>query len=225
MSQGVFITGTDTGIGKTWSTVALMENLKAQGRRVCGMKPVASGAEHIDGKLVNDDARLIMQHGSEPIEYSVINPCVFEMPVSPHIAASRTNEKINFEKIVSCYEKLASSFDDIIVEGVGGWRVPLSNEETVVDLVQTLNLPVILVVGIKLGCINHAKLTAESILADDIRLAGWISNRVDDDCLCFNETIETLKKDINCPYIAEMPHMKNFEPERIIIKEDLVGIF
>ncbi len=225
MSKGVFIIGTDTGIGKTWFTLALMEALKKYQNQVAGMKPIASGAQLNNGKLMNGDARLIMQHCSEPTDYELINPIVFELPVSPHIAARQINQKIKMEQIISCYKKLAINNEKIIVEGVGGWRVPLSDKLSIVDLVRSLDLPVILVVGLKLGCISHALLTAEAIEADGIRLIGWVSSRCEKGYLCANETIETLMHDMPCPYLADLPHMDSFEPERLTQKLDLNNIF
>lgn len=163
MGKGVFITGTDTGIGKTWFTISLMEALKDEGHQVSGMKPIAAGAGRIDGRLVNEDARLIMQHCSKPTNYELINPFVYELPIAPHIAASQQDGCIGLDQIISCYERLASDSEKVVVEGVGGWRVPISDKISAVDLVRELDLGVIMVVGIRLGCINHALLTAEAI--------------------------------------------------------------
>jgi len=221
MSKGVFITGTDTGIGKTWFTLALMGELKKQGQKVSGMKPIASGALLTEGKLENEDACQIMEHCSAPTEYELINPFVFELPVSPHIAADQAGKKIKFQEITSCYKKLASQCDNIIVEGVGGWRVPISEDKSIVDLVRVLELPVILVVGLKLGCINHAILTAEAIKADGIKLVGWASNRVDNGYLCPKETIATLQNALSCPLIADMPFMERYDQDKFSGKIDL----
>ena len=224
MSKGVFITGTDTGIGKTRFTLALMEKLKKQGHRVSGMKPIASGATLSNGKLINDDAKLIMEHCSDPTEYELINPVVFELPVSPHIAASQKNEVICLDKIVACYKQLAIEYEIVIVEGVGGWRVPVSDKLSLVDLVRALGLPVILVVGLKLGCINHAILTAEAIRTDGLNLIGWVSNRLDKDYLFAEETIETLKKSLVCPYVANLSYIKSFDPDEVLEQIDLTAV-
>ncbi len=211
MSKGVFITGTDTEVGKTCFTVSLMETLKKQGKIVAGMKPIASGASLRNGKLINDDANLIMQHCSHPTDYDLINPFVFEPPVAPHIAAQQKKEKIDINQILSCYEQLLSINDYVVVEGVGGWRVPLSGGLSIVDLVQALSLPVILVVGLKLGCINHSILTAEAIKADGLNLLGWISNHLYKDYMYAEETIITLKKYLPCPQIADLPYLDDFQ--------------
>jgi dethiobiotin synthetase len=201
-----------------------MEALKKQGNIVTGMKPIASGATLYDGTLINDDASLIMKHCSEPTNYDLINPFNFELPVAPHIAANRENENINPDQIVDCYHQLASKCERIVVEGVGGWRVPISNKKSIVDLVRLLDLPVILVVGFKLGCINHAILTAEAIRADGIRLIGWVSNQLDEEYLCAEETIEALKNTLFCPYIANLSYMRDFDPKAISTKIDLTHI-
>jgi dethiobiotin synthetase len=216
MSKNVFITGTDTGIGKTRFTLTLMEALKNQGYQVLGMKPVASGAAFKNGKLINEDAELIMQHGSKHMDYELINPAVFELAVAPHVASRKKNEKIDLNQIIDCYKELASNGEVVIVEGIGGWRVPLSNKLSLVDLVRSLEIPVILVVGFKLGCINHALLTAEAIRADGLILKGWVSNRLDKDYRLAEETIETLNRDLACPHIADLPYMESFEPDRLI---------
>lgn len=221
MSKGIFITGTDTGIGKTRFTLSLMEALKKQGRQVSGMKPIASGAMRKNGKLINEDAELIMQHCSKPTDYELINPVVFELAVAPHIAANKKKQKIDLDQIVDSYKKLAVNCENIVVEGVGGWRVPLSTGTNLVDLVGALDLSVIMVVGLKSGCINHAILTVEAIRADGISLKGWVSNRLFEDYLLAEETIETLKENLVCPHIADLPYIGNFEPEKMTEKIDL----
>ena len=208
-AKGFFIAGTDTGIGKTCVTVALMEEFKKQGYKVAGMKPIASGADKKNGSLRNEDAELIQQACSESIDYELINPVVFELPVSPHIAAKQMNQAIDLEKIEGCYQQLASNNDLVIVEGVGGWRVPISDEQSMADLAKNLGLPVILVVGFRLGCISHAILTADAIKTDGLNLFGWVSNRVEEDYLLPEESLETLRKNIDGPYLADLPFSQN----------------
>ena len=208
-AKGFFIAGTDTGIGKTCVTVALMEEFKKQGYKVAGMKPIASGADKKNDCLRNEDAELIQQACSESIDYELINPVVFELPVSPHIAAKQMNQAIDLEEIEGCYQQLASNNDLVIVEGVGGWRVPISNEQSMADLAKNLGLPVILVVGFRLGCISHAILTADAIRTDGLNLFGWVSNRLEEDYLLPEESLETLKKNIDSPYLADLPFGQN----------------
>lgn len=220
MSKGVFITGTDTGIGKTWFTITLMHALKLQNRRTLGMKPIASGAELIDGRLINDDARLILDYCSEPIAYDLINPVIFEAPIAPGFASELEQNPIDMNEIDSAYKKLLSKCENIVVEGAGGWRVPLSKTMTTVDLVRQLDLPVILVVGLRLGCVNHALLTAEAIRADGLNLCGWVSNQVENDYLQKEQTMSLLNTALNCPNIADLPYMQVFDRDKTAKKID-----
>ena len=174
MAKGFFVTGTDTGVGKTWATVALMRELQGMGLKVAGMKPVATGGVWQEGRLVNRDALAIQAAASWAIPYERVNPCVYEAPVSPHIAARRAGERIDMAPILACYDALAQEADCVVVEGVGGWRVPLSPDLDVADLARHLALPVLMVVGIKLGCINHARLTRDAIPA--AAFGGWVAN-------------------------------------------------
>ena len=225
MSKGIFITGTDTGVGKTRFTLGLMEELKKTGRSVSGMKPIASGATLNNGKLMNEDADLIMQHCSKPTAYELVNPVVFELPVAPHIAADKKKKIIDLDQVLDCYMKLRSNCDNIVVEGVGGWRVPLSAETSIGDLVRILDLPVILVVGFRLGCINHALLTAEAIRSDGLCLKGWVSNQLQKDYLFAEETIDTLKESLDCPHLANLSYMDNYESEKVLNGISLSLIF
>ena len=210
-----FITGTDTGVGKTWFTVALMAALKRRGLNVMGMKPIATGAEKIKDRLINEDAKLIMQNCSQKVSYNLINPFVFELPIAPHVAAKHEGVVIELDQITKNYHLLKSMCDVLVVEGVGGWRVPVTNEHSLTDLVSKLNLSVILVVGMRLGCINHAILTAEAINADGMNLCGWVSNHLDRVYSNSEETIETLKKRLHCPHIADLRYNSNFDPNKI----------
>jgi len=210
-----FITGTDTGVGKTWFTVALMAALKRRGLNVMGMKPIATGAEKIKDKLINEDAKLIMQNCSQTVSYDLINPFVFELPSAPHIAAKHEGAVIGLDQIIKNYHLLKSMCDVLVVEGVGGWRVPVTDEHSLVDLVNKLDLSVILVVGMRLGCINHAILTAEAINADGLNLCGWVSNHLDRVYFEGEETIKTLKKRLNCPHIGNLLHNSDFDPDKL----------
>jgi len=215
VAKGVFITGTDTGIGKTRFTLALMEGLKKQGKIVSGMKPVACGARRDGGVLLNEDAEIIMRHASRPHNYEDINPIVFEPPIAPHIAANMDKEDIDIDKIVAAYRRLESDSDLVVVEGVGGWRVPLSDLASIVDMVRALDLSVIMVVGLRLGCINHAILTAEAIQSDGMNLMAWVSNQVEKDYLNRKETIGALNKRLSCPHIADIAYLNDFDPDKL----------
>jgi dethiobiotin synthetase len=208
MSSGYFITGTDTECGKTEITLGLMHLFQAKGKSVLGMKPVASGAQVTEDGLRNDDAQRILQQCSDPIPYDLVNPYAFEPPIAPHLASSMAEQKIGFELILECYERLATMSDLVLVEGVGGWRVPLSEDGDVSDLAKALNLPVILVVGMKLGCINHALLSAESIQAKGLFLVGWVANIMDPQMLELEANLESLSNKINAPCLGQVPNMQ-----------------
>ena len=210
-----FITGTDTGVGKTWFTVALMAALKRRGLNVMGMKPIATGAEKIKDRLINEDAKLIMQNCSQKVSYNLINPFVFELPIAPYVAAKHKGVVIDLDQIIKNYHLLRSMCDVLVVEGVGGWRVPVTNEHSLTDLVSKFDLSVILVVGMRLGCINHAILTAEAINADGLNLCGWVSNHLDRVYSKSEETIKTLKKRLNCPHIGNLLHNSDFDPDKL----------
>ena len=223
MAHGFFITGTDTGIGKTRFTLTLMNVLKAHGLSVAGMKPVATGAINKNGRLINEDARLISKYCSKPTPYELINPVVFEPAVAPHIASDLVKQPIGISGIKSAYVQLAEINDVIVVEGIGGWRVPLSGDLSQTNLVQELELPVILVVGLKLGCINHAILTTEAIQSDGLSIFAWVANEVEKNYLCKNETLDSLTTRINGPMMANMPYMEIFKPKNNPVEIDIMG--
>lgn len=206
MAQGYFITGTDTEIGKTHSAVALTRHWQAQGRRVLAMKPVASGCEiRDDGSWWNDDvARLSAATGQQDL--ALMNPYRFLPPVSPHIAAREAGQLISLEVIAAHYQKLAEEADVVLVEAAGGWLAPLTDELCMEDMARRLALPVILVVGMRLGCINHALLTARAIRCAGLTLAGWVANRVVPDQLAYEDNLATLKAAIPAPMLLEIPY-------------------
>lgn len=205
MAQGYFITGTDTSVGKTWCSVALMHYFKNQGKSVAAMKPVASGASWINGRLVNEDALLLQQNASKNFSYDVVNPYVFEMPVSPHIAAEKAGENIDFEQIANKLAVLQKSCEIIIIEGVGGWLVPLGPKFGIADLAMRLGFPVIVVVAIRLGCINHARLTLSSLHAAGVLCAGWIANCTEQGMLAKEENIQSISSFTDAPLLGVLP--------------------
>lgn len=204
MEQGYFITGTDTNAGKTWATIALMRYFKQQGKSVAGMKPVASGCSMQDGRLKNEDALLIQENASLKIEYELINPYAYELPVSPHIAG--INNPVKLANIVARFNNLKELADIVLVEGAGGWYAPLNDSEDISDLAKSLALPVIIVVAIRLGCINHARLTYEAIQHSGIPCAGWIAVCVDRDMLKPDENIRTIKAALSVPLLGVLPY-------------------
>ncbi len=205
MAQGYFITGTDTEIGKTHSAVKLVQHYQAQGKRVLAMKPVASGCDILpDGRWHNDDvARLVAATGQTDLE--LMNPYRFLPPVSPHIAAREAGVEIDLAVIADHYHRLAAQADVVLVEGAGGWLAPLSDHYRMQELAQRLQLPVILVVGMRLGCINHALLSAQVIEASGCQLAGWIANRVVPNQLAYADNLATLRQYLGAP-LLEIPY-------------------
>jgi dethiobiotin synthetase len=202
--RGVFITGTDTGIGKTWASCALLHALRAAGLRATGMKPVASGCAETPDGLRNDDAlALIAASDPKPARYEDCNPFAFAPAVSPHIAAADAGKEITLQAIDDAYDTLGLLHSDaIVVEGVGGWLAPLSNAMRASAIPHQLGIPVILVVGLKLGCLNHAQLTVKSIRSNDCELLGWIGNRIDPDLLYPKENLATLNQVLAAPCLG-----------------------
>jgi len=206
MENAYFITGTDTNVGKTWATLALMHAIKQQGKTVVGMKPVASGCTLHQGRLQNEDALLLQAHGSIQVDYALVNPYAYLQPVSPHIAG--INNPVNLDKVLANFTSLKALADIVLVEGVGGWYAPINDQQAVSDLAQCLALPVILVVGIRLGCINHARLTYEAIHASGLACAGWLAVCNDPSMLKRDENIATLKKLLNTPLLGVLPYQE-----------------
>lgn len=204
-----FIAGTDTGCGKTLVAECLLETLKARGMKVVGMKPVATGAEKTPKGLINSDALRLQTYSSNMPDYADVNPFVYEIPCSPNIAADKAGREINLETIGMAYQRLRNQADIVIVEGIGGWRVPLSDDLYAGEIAGFLKAPVILVVGLRLGCINHALLSVEAIERDGIPLKGWIANYVDPDYVTGEETIRYLKSRIGAPLLGVFPCINN----------------
>jgi dethiobiotin synthetase len=204
MAKGYFITGTDTNVGKTWVTIALMRYFKSRGQSVVGMKPVASGCSMQDGRLKNEDALLIQQNASVPIDYDLINPYAYELPVSPHIAGVK--DPVDLQRLAAKFELLKNMADIIIVEGAGGWYAPLNDREAISDLARALALPVIIVVAIRLGCINHARLTYQAVKQSGVNCAGWIAVCTDRELLCRDENIQTIKNAVDAPLLGLLPY-------------------
>lgn len=209
-----FITGTDTEIGKTFITSALLRAFAQQGWSTLGMKPIASGAEEIDGVLHNEDVDSLVAASSVKAPQEIVVPYLMRTPAAPHIVATLENVTMDVQHIASCYQQAQQLADVVLVEGVGGFCVPLDDETSTVDLAQRLALPVILVVGMRLGCINHALLTAQAIKASGLRLAGWVANTVDTDMKFFEENVQTLKQRLDAPCLAVMPRLAVNEIEQ-----------
>jgi dethiobiotin synthetase len=207
MKHAYFVTGTDTNVGKTWATLALMSHFKAKNLSVLGMKPVASGCEKIGNEWRNDDALAIQKNGSFDVDYKIINPFSYELPISPHLAGKEN--PADFDVIEQNFKTLQNLADVVIVEGAGGWFVPLNENEMIADLAKKLNLPIILVVSIKLGCINHALLTAQAVENSELNLAGWLAVCNDKDFSCVDLTLESVKKRLKAPLLGVFAHNQN----------------
>jgi len=203
MNKAWFVTGTDTEIGKTFVSCALLHAARRNGLSAVGMKPVAAGVE-ADGH--NDDVVRLQGAGSVAAPAALVNPYRLRAPVAPHIAAAEAGIAIDFAVIGAAFEQLCAYADVVVVEGVGGFRVPLGTAGDSADLAVALGLPVILVVGMRLGCINHALLSAEAIAARRLRLAGWVANRIDPAMARFDANLETLLQHLPAPLLGVIPH-------------------
>lgn len=202
----IYVTGTDTGIGKTLASCSLLHALRAHGMRSAGMKPVASGCARIEGQWRNEDA-LALQAASAPgLAYADINPFALEHPLAPELAARDAGTEVTLLPILAAHARLASQVDALVVEGVGGWAAPLSASLLQVDLVRMLRLPVVLVVGLRLGCLNHALLSARAIVADGVHLAGWIGSQVDPAMARVEDNIAMLRERLPAPCWGVLPH-------------------
>jgi dethiobiotin synthetase len=213
MTRGWFVTGTDTGVGKSRVSAALLHALARQGLRAVGMKPVAAGAERdAAGHWVNDDVLTLRAASNVAVPPEDDNPVCLPDAVSPHIAALRAGQAIELPAIVAAYGRLAAQADAVVVEGAGGFLVPLSDTLTGADLAAALGLPVILVVGLRLGCLNHALLTRDAIHQRGLPLAGWIANRLDATMPEAEANIDYLRRQLAAPLLADWPWQPDVDP-------------
>ena len=213
MNRGLFVTGTDTGVGKTLVSCALLERWRAAGRRTAAMKPVAAGCRWQDGGWRNDDALALAAAATEPRDYALVNPVALEAACAPHLAAAEQGAGLHLDDLVQGYHRLAAGADVTLVEGAGGWRVPLAWPHTLADLPVRLGLPVLLVVGIRLGCLNHALLTAEAVRSDGLALAGWVASVLDPEDRRAEAQVETLARRLPGPLVGVVPHLERPCPQ------------
>lgn len=204
--RGFFITGTDTGVGKTTIAAALLHRLAQSGRRAAGMKPVAAGCHHTTTGWRNEDALQLLAHGNVTLSYEEVNPLALPAPWAPHLAARAAGIAMDVDLLHAAYLRLRARADTVVVEGAGGWLVPLTAQETMADLAARMNLPVIMVVGMRLGCLNHALLTAEAVGRHGLQLVGWVANCIDPDMEEVAGNIETLEARLAAPRLATFPH-------------------
>lgn len=214
MSTAVFISGTDTGVGKTCVAAALLASLNGSGRRAVGMKPIASGCTQTGLGLRNEDALMLIAHSAAAPDYALVNPYAFSEAIAPNLAAAHAGTQIRLEPIQAAFATLSTMADFVVVEGVGGWAVPLGPALLQADLVRALNLPVILVVGLRLGCLNHALLSARAIAADGCRLLGWIGNRIDPTMAAADENLAALRERLEAPCLGVLEHAQGTDTGR-----------
>lgn len=214
--QIFFIAGTDTEVGKTLISTGLLAKAAELNKRTVGLKPVAAGCEETADGWRNEDALALQQAMTEDLDYEQINPVALREAIAPHLAAAHEGKQLSASRLMGfCRGVMMLPSDFVIVEGAGGWRVPLNPRETLAHLAIELNAPVILVVGMKLGCINHALLTAEAIRRDGLPLAGWVANRVEPEMSCYEENVATLRSLIGAPLLGEVPHLSDVSPESV----------
>lgn len=205
MGQGYFITGTDTGVGKTRVATALLRGWRGQGLRVGAMKPIAAGCRETPDGLRSDDAERLLAECNVPLRYDEVNPYAFAPPIAPHIAAAATGVRIHIESLVANFRRLSAGCDRFLVEGVGGWQVPLDDAFTTADLARALGCPIVVVVGLRLGCLNHALLTVAAIRHAGLELAGWVANTVDPECGHQAALIATLERRWDRAPLGQIP--------------------
>lgn len=215
--KSYFVTGTDTGVGKTMVSAAILEAAAALGKRTLAMKPVASGCDETPDGLRNEDALMLMEAMSEPLGYDQVNPVALKPAIAPHVAAAQARRTITAERLVGfCRGLQMRPADLLLVEGAGGWRVPLNDRETYADMPGALKMPVVLVVPLKLGCINHALLTAEAIRRDGLTIAGWVANRpVQEIMTCEQETLAYLMNHLAAPCMGVLPWQEKPDPRAL----------
>jgi len=215
MNRGWFVTGTDTGIGKSLASATLLHALRARGLRAVGMKPLASGCESTSGGWRNEDA-LALQAASDPRPaYEDVNPFALPNPLAPELAAADAGIRVTLAPIVAAFERLSAQADAVVVEGVGGWAAPLSADLDQAGLARALDLPVVLVVGLRLGCINHARLTARAIEDDGLHLAGWIANDIDPAMARADDNFELLRQRLPVACWGRLPFREKPDPAQL----------
>jgi dethiobiotin synthetase len=215
MTCAVFIAGTDTGIGKTLVSMTLLAALNIAGIRAVGMKPVASGCTKTPQGRRGGDAKKLIAHSAGAPDYALVNPYALAGPIAPHLAAADAGIEIRLDSILAAFATLSTNNDCVVVEGVGGWSVPLSSALMQADMVRALDLPVILVVGLRLGCLNHALLSARAITDDGCRLLGWIGNRIGPAMARVEDNIATLRERLPAPCLGELAFAAKPDPRAL----------
>ncbi len=223
MSRAFFVTGTDTEVGKTAVTCALLEAAAQRGLKTAAVKPVAAGCDQ-QGR--NEDALQLMASMTQPLDYEQVNPVALDEAIAPHLAAAHQGRRLQASRLAGlCRGVMAGPADLVLIEGAGGWRVPISPRETLADLARELQVEVILVVGMRLGCINHALLTAEAIGRDGLHLAGWIANQCGLRMNCHDENLDSLRYLLDAPLLGSVPHLSPYSPEEAALTIDFKGLW
>lgn len=222
MKGGWFITGTDTGVGKTYVAKLLLQTLTNRGERAVGMKPVASGCYVTDSEMRSEDAEQLLAAGNVAAAYAEVNPYALALACAPHLAARASGVEIQLQKILDSFRQLQQKSAWMVVEGIGGWMVPLGERLTMADVARALQLPVILVVGLRLGCLNHTLLTVAAIRQAQVPLAGWVANLIDPAMMHVDENIAALKSRIDAPLLLSLAHRTSAPsfPLEQLIKQD-----
>ena len=217
MARGLFVTGTDTEIGKTLVAAGLIHAYRRLGLRAAGMKPAAAGCRDTPQPRWNDDVQTLLAAANVPAPLEEVNPYLFDEWIAPHIAAARHGVEVSLDLLVQRFQALARRADAVVVEGAGGLLVPLNGREDFAHLAVRLGLPVVLTVGMRLGCINHALLTQEAILSRGLTFAGWVANRIDPAMQAAEENLATLKARLHAPLLADLPYLHSPDPAAIRI--------
>lgn len=221
--SGYFITSTDTNVGKTTAALCLMRHFKSLGKNVGCMKPVSAGCQKTPEGLRNNDAEQLIREASIELPYRLVNPFAYEPPIAPHIGAQLSGERIELNTINEYYHEIASKVDLVIVEGAGGWLVPVNDQQTMANVASALNIPVILVVGLRLGCLNHALLTVSSILQHNIPFAGWIANHLNEKMQSQDENLITLERMVPAPRLGNIAYNSNHILRKLEIVDSSFG--
>lgn len=222
MTRGVFVTGTDTGVGKTLACCALLHALAARGVAAAPMKPIAAGADATPAGWVNGDTVALLDAAGWPASRAAeVTPVLLRAPMAPHLAAAREGRRIDVAAVMRAFERLGASQAYLVVEGVGGFRVPLDETSDTADLAKAMALPVVMVVGVRLGCLNHAILTAQSIAAAGLGLAGWIASMVDPEMVEAEENVDSLARRIAAPLLGRLPFQREPQPRALAAELDV----
>jgi len=222
MSRTFFVTGTDTGVGKTLITTGLLHAARQQQLTTLAMKPLAAGCDATSEGLRNEDALALQAAMTVKLDYEQVNPVALAEPIAPHLAAAGLGRRLSLDRLLGfCRGTLMNKADLRLIEGAGGWRMPLNERETLAGLPQALDIPVILVVGVRLGCLNHALLTQEAIMRDGVKIAGWVASQVEADMPAQAGNLETLRGALAAPCLGEVPFLSQPTPEVVASYLDL----